>query len=491
MSRVNDPDGHRETWQREIEKLDDHEPTEDAAKLRKWTKLELDHKEPTTATWQLCKARLLSEGARMPLIEFDDAEAVTGLIGKVAGDFAEGTQRQYRQSARLFFKFLGRAWAKQIKVGSPSSENTPVGRDEVFTRHEVDALLAAAEHQRDRAFLLVLLATGQRRGALLTLTVGDVSFEGPNGENGTIYLSEEAVGLKDASGPRPLLFATEAVQKWLRDHPRRDEDDAPLFCTLKSGHGGNKSDGTYYEYEKGESLSSGQMRRRFRAIARRTAELDGHPTVSPERAGRFHYYRHSAATRMDKDPKMSESDIKWIMGWDPDSGQLDRYSHVTDGEKMANIRRAHGKDPEAKDVVIGRPTVDECPECGADVHIGTGACEECGKVLTAGAAMADEGGKTVFECASCGESISHTDAFCRYCGASQDDAATPNPDSMTDRDLALEVVGTAVEEHAADQDVTTEDAKQDVAAALRDMAQQTRAASHAGEVAEPVDMDSS
>lgn len=443
MASTNDPEGHADKWEREKAKLEDHRPVEDREPLQEWANAKLETKEVTTAYWQLNKVRRLSasDAAQEPLTTFESAGKVSELIGEFAGDYVEGTRRQYRQAARHFFRFLGWDWAEDIHVGKSPAADNEVGRDDVLTRRECDALLAAVEHPRDRALITTLLATGQRITALLTLRRGDVSFEGAAGENGTIYLNDDALGLKDASGPRPLLWATDDVRKWLRQHPRTD-DDAPLFCTVKSGHGGNHADGSYYEYEKGEYLSRQQVRRRLRNIAERTADLDNHVTVDPDKAGRPHFYRHSAITRMVREG-VDEQQIKWLVGWDEDSGQLSRYSHVTDEEFMAAIRQSHGKDSDTETEVIGRPTIEECPECGADARVGTGTCEECGAIFSQQAAAAEDDEGTVFECVDCGRSISQSDAFCRYCGADQSD-------TDEDTDPMQEMVREAVREEVAD-----------------------------------------
>jgi integrase len=442
MGTLNDPDGHAAKWEREKDKLDDHEPEADAEAFQGWTP-KLDTKEPLTAYWQLNKCIILSKSADRPLTDFESADGVLTLIQREAGDYSKGVTRQYRQAARLFYEHMGREWHDDIHVGAPPGRHSEIQRSKLFTREECDALLAACDNSRDRALLMTLLATGQRIGALLTLKLGDVEFEGERNEKGTIYLNEDALGLKDAEGVRPLTFATEAVRAWIRDHPPAD-DDAPLFCTLKGGHGGNRADGSYYEYERGDPMSRQQATRRFRKIAKRTAENDDTVTVDSTKSAKFHNYRHTTATRLDQDPNVSESHANWILGWSKDSGQMDRYSHATDSEMMATFRQAHGINDDSGTVVIGQPTFESCPHCSANVDPTEGSCEGCGYQFLAAETATNDERSTVFECITCSRSISPDDDFCRHCGANQNDPDTSTDAGsgfdMIDRDTATEAM---------------------------------------------------
>lgn len=115
-------------------------------------------------------------------MDFEDERSVTSLINDKTEGYADGTRRQYRQAARHFFNHLDREWADRIKVGKAPTSEDPIGRDDVLTARECDALLAAVDHLRDRALITTLLATGQRITVLLTLRVGDVNFEGERRE---------------------------------------------------------------------------------------------------------------------------------------------------------------------------------------------------------------------------------------------------------------------------------------------------------------------
>ena len=105
---------------------------------------------------------------------------------------------------------------------------------EVFTEHEVRALIAACSTRgvtghRNRALLAVLWRTGVRISEALELRPHDVDFK-----NGTVRV-RLGKGLKPRTTVLSDLDALPLVQRWLEERGKLQAvgQGAPLFCTLK------------------------------------------------------------------------------------------------------------------------------------------------------------------------------------------------------------------------------------------------------------------
>jgi integrase len=289
---------------------------------------------------------------------------------------ADSTLRNIRKASRQFFRDgLGVDWADEIHIGAPEESN--VTEDDIYTADEVETLFDAAHNPRDKALMATLIATGQRISALLSLRVGDVNLDGATG---FIYLNDEAIGLKGAAGKRLLLWATEYVKNWLDVHPCKRDDDAAMFCTVEGQ--------THTERDSpAEPLSPWGVNQQLRRIGGR-AGID--KPVNP------HNFRHAAVTRMVREG-VPEQQVKWTVGWDPDSTQFDRYTHLQDDEHVAAILDHY--DIEDDEHAIGAPELDECPSCHAQLSawVNPKACPGCGCSLTHSAQAVVEATVTVEE----------------------------------------------------------------------------------------------
>jgi integrase/recombinase XerD len=390
MTDIYSVDGTRSRYQKDLESLDALDSDADADALYTWATSRTVAL--STRRRQLHRAKLLSRRSVMvggpPLTDMDSPADVTELLADFEagthpdvqdGGLAATTLRQFRVVARNFFiDGLGCDWADEIDVGSTTSGR--VSRSDLLSADDCDALLDAPAHPRDRALVAFLLATAQRIAAALTIRVGDVDLDG---EDGTVYLNDDALGLKGAAGPRPLTWATGAVGNWYAVHPRKDDPDAALFCALQSGGGGFAEDGSDHEYAKGDPISRVHASNRLKSLGDRAG-------VDPEKTNP-HNFRHTAITQMVEDGT-PEQYIKWLVGWDKDSSQLERYAHVIDDRMMAGFRDARGiETPDgfqnsSDGDEIGKRSPRACPRCNATLRASAEFCDSCGLGLTQSAA---------------------------------------------------------------------------------------------------------
>lgn len=371
MADVNDPGNREGQYKTQFELLEAADITEsDRTAIRDFVNNQELYTDNSVTTL-LSKVKLLriaAERSEKPLTDMNKSEVDQFLLSLTRGTnphvsddgISESYARNYRQKLRLFYEYLEREWYDDIKVGAPPK--TKVSEEDILSEEEATSLLEAAP-PREEAMLAVLLATGQRISALLSVQLKEVDTEGPNG---SIKLNEEAIGRKGASGPRPLLWATPYVRNWIHhSHPKKRDSEAPLFCAKRDY--GDKT-------EAGDALNPGTA---YTALER-TADKAG---ISKSRV-HPHIFRHTAITRMVRDG-MDEQKIKFMVGWKPDSGQLERYSHVKD-EQMVNDIQAFYGDGETTSDKGGKPKMENCPNCHVPLSdfADPVACPGCGMSLT-------------------------------------------------------------------------------------------------------------
>jgi integrase len=319
--------------QAQIDLAKDLENRADSNALIRWTQSMTDVEKPTKID-RIKNVRLIAERCDRPLVDFEDAADVYRLLDEfrtgehpdVPDDgLTDGTLRQYRQAARLFFRDeLDRGWAEDIHIGN--HDPTPVTPDQILTSSEVDRLLDACEHPRDAALISFLAVTGQRITAALSIRLGDVNLDD---RSGAIRLNDDAEGLKGAAGPRPLLWSRPYIANWIQNHPRKSDDDAALFCSKQGGKRPHE-DGGMVEWEKGDPISRSQAHNDLVKVAKRA-------NVDPDKV-KPHNFRHTAITRM-RDHAVPDNRIRFIIGVTDDSDRREDDGATPGGLRYRTRRR--------------------------------------------------------------------------------------------------------------------------------------------------------
>ena len=146
--------------------------------------------------------------------------------------------------------------------------------------HLFDALFAVAGCDRDRALLAFYVSTGARASELLGVTVDLVDA------------GNQRIGVhRKGSGRLQWLPASADAFVWLRlyqQHQPRAAGQRALWLTRRSPHG---------------PLTYSATRR---MLQRANAALGTHWTL--------HDLRHTAAQRMIDDPRLSLTDVQWVLG---------------------------------------------------------------------------------------------------------------------------------------------------------------------------------
>lgn len=285
---------------------------------------------------------------------------------------ATGTVKNFQTALRRFYEWLDNGVAKEEIVISYPDRDSSVDERDILTKEEIQAIREVTTHPRDRAFIDMLLYTGQRLSALLNLRIQDINPD--DGPSGTFYLNTEAGDLKGASGKRPLLYAQKAVRDWLNKHPCQDDPDAYFFTTKYEWDG--------RDIEAGSRMDDSSIYKLLQRI--------GRDAGVPDRKMNAHNFRHTFVTICKREYDMDNDTIKRLIGHEEGSNIMETtYSHLTDEDVIAAAERATDlRDDEPESSL----TPEVCDVCGERIEKQDAkACPSCGTVFTPDARSVQQG----------------------------------------------------------------------------------------------------
>jgi hypothetical protein len=187
-----------------------------------------------------------------------------------------------------------------------------------------------------------------RASELLGLKIGDVHFD----EYGAYLI------VKGKTGERRIRLISSVLdlKNWLNVHPRKDDPNAPLFCSLSPNR-------------KGKPMRETSLNYKLKEIAKKCGIQKN---VYP------HLFRHTRATHLAK--YLTEQELKIYFGWRPNSGVASVYVHLSGADIDNKILAVNGikKEENVKPTTIS-PI--KCPKCGELNSIGNKFCQKCGSPL--------------------------------------------------------------------------------------------------------------
>jgi integrase len=279
----------------------------------------------------------------------------------------------YQKALRVFYRRHDHLGIDPDAIDIDKDHGKDLRPEDLLYRDEVDAILQQTRDLRDRALFALILATGQRNDAVRTLRMEHVELDD---RTMTIRLNDTEGATKGASGTVPLLWAKHYVREWVDHHPYQDDQKAALFPPAK---------GAVPEEKRRDPMNSDGVTKAIRRMADRgDGEKDRHGTTP-------HLLRAAAITRMAA-KGVSEQRMKQIVGWSRDSSQFDTYVALANDINNDRIREEMGYATSNDDPpVIGRPTLETCPNtgCGDTIPDGRDTCPTCGFDLSAPADTED------------------------------------------------------------------------------------------------------
>lgn len=294
---------------------------------------------------------------KLMIDDIDDVQsAITNWKKKDGTDRAASTKKVYRIGIKKFLYWYSRRYdqpkyqnfAKQIKVrgdtGAPKKKP-----EELLTMAEVDKMIAVASELRDKAIIALLAESGCRIGELLACKTKNVVFT-TTGCN--LTFPEGKTGARTV----PLVFAAPYIDHYLRQHPLRDNPEAPLWVTKHQGGHRALAYSTVQEIIKNVGRAA--------LIKKRI-----HP----------HLFRHTAATALCK--VWSEPMMRTYLGWKDNSAMPSVYISLGGKDvECAVLADRYGlieKKQNDKGLEVG-----QCPKCWKMVPATATFCYNCGMPLT-------------------------------------------------------------------------------------------------------------
>jgi integrase/recombinase XerD len=220
--------------------------------------------------------------------------------------------------------------------------------EELLTEEEVKRLAEAAEHPRDRAFVLTLYESGCRVGEILSLRIKHVQFD----KYGAVLIVNGKTGMRRVR----VIASSPAIATWMNNHPNRDQPNAPLWTLVGTRNHGQEMD---------RDTAANQIRSLARKIGLKKR-------VNP------HMFRHSRASHLAN--VMTEAQMKTYLGWVPGSDMASVYVHLSGRDVDKALLQMNGivQDGEKPELVL---KVLICPRCNQKSDPTSRFCQKCGLPL--------------------------------------------------------------------------------------------------------------
>jgi integrase/recombinase XerD len=304
----------------------------------------------------LSKPRVLKYATHLKMIsqkmgknfsEIDRDDVIWYLSELEQSDYSAQTKKDYKVALKRFFPYIGKEdLVADIKTTLKGSRKKLP--EELLTKEDVESLIKAAKHPRDKALIGVLYEGGLRIGELTSLRIKNVQFD----EHGAVIKVRGKTGERRV---RIVLFAS-SLAKWMEMHPDGDDKEAPLWVNLSNNY--TKQGVTY------EGLSQ-----KLKRIAKE---------AGVKKKLNFHNFRHSRATHLAQ--QLTEAQMNVYFGWVQGSDMPATYVHLSGRDVDDRILQIHGvkiKDNERDDQM--KPQV--CPRCTYINSPLSRYCGRCGTVL--------------------------------------------------------------------------------------------------------------
>jgi len=226
-------------------------------------------------------------------------------------------------------------------------KNPRVTADKVLSEQEFAELMSHVNSPRDRAMIYVFYEGALRPGELLNMKIGSVQFL----DQYCVVTTRGKTGEKRI----PLVISMQPLLEWLKQHPDKDNPEAPLWPSLSTR--------TY-----GKPISYPAFIRIVQMIAKRAGLKK---EVWP------YLFRHSRLTFLAD--KLTESKLEQFAGWTLGSKMTRTYVHFSGKDLDASVLGLYGIKGETNNESILKPKL--CPRCNNQIMPDEKRCSHCGLVI--------------------------------------------------------------------------------------------------------------
>lgn len=238
-----------------------------------------------------------------------------------------------------------------IRSGRRDLDKIPV--DQLIISDDLDRLLTAHHHARDKAIIAVLYESGLREGEFCSLRIGSVEFD----HYGAVILLPVGEGKTGARRIR-LVDSADYLQAWVEAHPFKNDRKTPLWLNL--------SKRSYLQALQGPGLWS---------FVKRAAKRAGiTKNLYP------HLFRHSSATEKAR-LGWREGELRAYFGWSRGSDMPSRYVHLAGLDYEDMMLERLGKKP--RDHARTRALAPRvCPDCRTENVSNASFCKQCRRPIS-------------------------------------------------------------------------------------------------------------
>ena len=238
-----------------------------------------------------------------------------------------------------------------VNIIKPKMRLPNIKSEEMLLPSDIKKLVQKADNSRDKAIVQMLFELGGRVGEMHNASIKDFQKK----ENYGI------LRLKGKTGERNMAFSDSlpALEKWINDHPHKDDPNAPLFICLGPNSYGNRL-----------------TVRGFQCTLLRLGKL-----ANIKKKMNPHHFRHSSMDYLTRQYHFNERDLKFRGGWSKNSKMPQVYLHYEEDEVNERYLEHKGIKTEKtnpKEKVALKPV--ECPRCGKVNPAGSRYCN-CGHIV--------------------------------------------------------------------------------------------------------------
>ncbi|MEM3871217.1 MAG: tyrosine-type recombinase/integrase [Nitrososphaeria archaeon] len=281
-----------------------------------------------------------------PFVEAKKADIVN-LIAKIEqSNYSDWTKHDYKVILRVFYKWLRKEERPEevgwIRIRDANRHKLP---EELLTVEEVNRLVDAADHIRDKAFISTLYESGCRIGEPLCLQIRHVCFD----NFGAVLLVNGKTGQRRVR----VIASASKLYQWYENHPLKENPEAPLWITI-----GTNSRYKVWTYSTAKEV--------IKKIARKAGIKK---RVYP------HLFRHSRATHLAS--HLTEAQMKQYFGWVQGSDMASIYVHLSGRDVDRALLKLNGIEVQEK-LENEKFKAKICPRCKGSNSFDAKFCHLCG-----------------------------------------------------------------------------------------------------------------
>ena len=304
------------------------------------------------------------------------------LIGDLGEDMADRTLNAYKSCFRMFYKQrypLKEDRPKRVKkifqsgILKHDSKPKDVVNKNFFTPEQIWRMVEVANNPRDACLPIMAFDSGARTTELSSVTLRDISLTSGCAE--VVFID-----CKNGKEARelPLTHCIEKLRNWLEHHPRKDENDAPLWCKIRD----------YGDREKGEKLSNKSLNDIVKKLSRRAKEKYPEEFSCLEPTSVTIYdFRHSSIDFRKIHKNYGANRLMWWYAWKlPD--MAGHYGEDDNTRYKNAVKQEEGIETKDKEFSHSMQRK-ECPRCEKERSPDAKYCPECSIPIETETAMKD------------------------------------------------------------------------------------------------------